>query len=118
VASIVAQQAAIASFPLGAAAGSIWYGLFPAAPSLLSVVGFSVGFLAIGTVLAAFAGIVADPVQRRLGIHQRRLRRMIDALEQQMLDPAAPGYAVRDRYVARLLDAFDLIAAAYRLTRG
>jgi len=48
---------------------------------------------------------------------QRRLRRMIDALERQLLDPAAPGYAVHDRYVARLLDAFDLMAAAYRLAR-
>ena len=31
--------------------------------------------------LSAFAGIVADPVQRRLGLHQRRLRRMIDVME-------------------------------------
>jgi hypothetical protein len=42
---------------------------------------------------------------------------MIDAMERQMLDPAAPGYAARDQYVARLLDIFDLVATAYRLTR-
>jgi hypothetical protein len=42
---------------------------------------------------------------------------MIDAMEREMLDPAAPGYAVHDRYVARLLDVFDLITAAYRLAR-
>src|SRR5579863_9482206 len=30
LASIVAQQAAISSFPLGAGIGSLWYGLFPA----------------------------------------------------------------------------------------
>jgi hypothetical protein len=42
---------------------------------------------------------------------------MIDAMQRQMLDPAAPGYAVGDRYVARLLDAFDLATAAYRLAR-
>ncbi len=33
------------------------------------------------------------------------------------LDPAALNYAVRDRYVARLLDLFDLLTAAYRLGR-
>jgi hypothetical protein len=117
LATMVAQQAAITSFPLGAALGSVWYGLFPASPSLLATFGLSACLLGFGSVIAAFAGIVADPVQRRLGLHRRRLRRMIDALERQALDPAAPDYALRDRYLARLLDSLDLITAAWRLTR-
>jgi hypothetical protein len=117
LASIVAQQAAISSFPLGAGLGTLWYGLFPAAPSQALLLGLSAGLLLVGSVLAAFAGIVADPVQRWLGLHQRRLRRMIDAMERQMLNPVASGYAVGDRYVARLLDAFDFATAAYRLAR-
>jgi hypothetical protein len=117
LASIVAQQAAISSFPLGAGFGTLWYTMFPVVPSTPLMFSLSGGLLAIGSVLSAFAGIVADPVQRRLGLHQRRLRRMVDAMERQMLDPSAPGYAVRDRYVARLLDVFDLVTAAYRLTR-
>jgi hypothetical protein len=117
LASMVAQQAAISSFPLGAGFGTLWYGLFPVVPSTALLFSLSGVLLAIGSVLSAFAGIVADPVQRRLGLHQRRLRRMVDAMERQLLDPAAPGYAVRDRYVARLLDVCDLITAAYRLTR-
>ena len=32
---------------------------------------------------AAFAGIVADPIQRRMGLHHHRLLRLIDALERQ-----------------------------------
>ncbi|HEY7578593.1 MAG TPA: DUF6635 family protein [Acetobacteraceae bacterium] len=117
LAAMVAQQAAISSFPLGAALGSLWYGLFPVAPSPLVTVGLSAGLLALGSVIAAFAGVIADPVQRRLGLHQRRLHRMIDALERQALDPAAPDYTARDRYLARLLDSLDLITAAWRLTR-
>jgi hypothetical protein len=117
LASIVAQQAAISSFPLGAGIGTLWYSVFPAVPSAPLLFSLSGALLTGGTVLAAFAGIIADPVQRRLGLHQRRLRRMIDAMERQMLDPAAPAYVVHDRYVARLLDVFDLVAAAYRLTR-
>jgi hypothetical protein len=117
LAAIVAQQAAIASFPLGAALGTLWYGLFPAVPSLPLLFGLSGGLMIAGSLLAAFAGIVADPMQRWLGLHQRRLRRMIDALERQMLDPGASGLAVRDRYVARLLDLVDLLTAAQRLAR-
>ena len=117
LASIVAQQAAISSFPLGAGLGTLWYGLFPAAPSPSLLLGLSGALLTAGSVFSAFAGIITDPVQRRLGLHQRRLRLMIDAFERQLLNPAAPGYVVRDRYVARLLDAFDLVAAAYRLAR-
>ena len=66
---------------------------------------------------AAFAGVVSDPVQRALGLHRARLLRMLSALEQQFFDPAAPGFAVHDHYVARLLDLFDIVGAALRLAR-
>ena len=60
-------------------------------------------------------GIIADPVQRKLGLHQLRLKRMLDALERQMHDPSAPGFVVHDHYVARLLDLFDMAAALVRV---
>ncbi|HEY3845875.1 MAG TPA: DUF6635 family protein [Acetobacteraceae bacterium] len=116
LAAMLAQQAAVSSFPLGGALGSLWYGAFPAAPSAVLVAGLTGGLMAGAAVGAAFAGIVADPVQRRLGLHQRRLHRLLGALERQLLDPRAPGFAVHDHYVARLLDLFDLVGAAYRLT--
>ena len=61
--------------------------------------------------------MLTDPVQRRLGLHARRLGRMIDALERQVADPQAPAYAVHDHYVARVIDLFDLVGTAYRLVR-
>jgi hypothetical protein len=117
LAAMLAQQAAISSFPLGAGLGALWYGLFPAIPSVPLLFGLSGGLMIVSAMLAAFAGIVSDPLQRRFGLHQRRLNRMIDSIEQQLLDPTASGFAARDRYVARLLDAFDLATAAYRLAR-
>jgi uncharacterized protein DUF6635 len=117
LASIAAQQTAIASFPMGTGLGSLWYGLFPASPAPLLAFGLSGGLLMVGAVLSAFAGIVTDPVQRRMGLHQRRLRRLIDAMERQMLDPTAPGYVVFDRYVARLIDVLDVVTAIYRMVR-
>ena len=116
LAAIMAQQAAVASFPLGSALGGVWYGLFPVAPSASLIAGLTGGLMLAAAVAAALAGIVADPLQRRLGLHRRRLMRMLDALEAQMRDPAAPAFAVRDHYVARLLDLFDLLGCAWRLT--
>lgn len=115
LAAAIAQRAAVMSFPMGGALGSVWYTLFPVAPSAVLVAGLTGGLLAASTVASAFAGIVADPVQRKLGLHQARLRRMLDALERQMEDPSAPGFVVHDHYVARLLDIFDIAGALVRV---
>lgn len=115
LAAAIARRAAVMSFPMGGALGSAWYALFPIAPSAVLVTALTGGLLAASTVAAAFAGVVADPVQRRLGLHQRRLRRMLDALERQMHDPAAAGFVVHDHYVARLMDLFDVAGALVRL---
>ncbi|MDR3533586.1 MAG: hypothetical protein P4L90_23875 [Rhodopila sp.] len=115
LAAAIVQRAAVMSFPMGGALGSVWYTLFPVAPSAVLVAGLTGGLLAASTVASAFAGVVADPVQRRLGLHEWRLRRMLDGLERQMLDPAAPGFVVHDHYVARLLDLFDVAGALVRL---
>lgn len=119
LAAALAQQAAVASFPLGAGVGSLWYGIFPAAASPVLVGGVTGGLLAVSTIAAAFAGILADPVQRKLGLHQRRLHRLIDALERQWnAEREEAGFVARDPYVARLLDLFDLLGSAYRLARA
>ncbi len=115
LAGIMAQQTAVASFPLGAWLGGVWYGLFPALPSAGLIAASTGGLILTAASLAAFAGVVADPVQRATGLHRRRLLRMIGTLERQFFDPAAPGFAVHDQYVARLLDVFDLIGTAVRL---
>ena len=118
IAVAMAQQAAIASFPLGATLGSLWYGAFPAAASPMLVVGVTGSLLAVSSVAAAFAGIIADPVQRALGLHKRRLLRLIDALKRQFCEGRGEaGLVVRDHYAARLLDLLDLLASAYRIAR-
>jgi len=115
LAAMVARHAAISAFPLGAGLGRFWYATFPIAPSATLVAGLTGGLMIAAACVAAFAGLATDPIQRRLGLHTRRLHRMLDAVEHQMLDPAAPGFAVHDHYVARLLDLFDLLGIAYRL---
>jgi len=89
-------------------------GLFPALPSASLLMTTTGGLMLACTTFAAFAGVVSDPIQRRLGLHRRRLLRMIDALERQFADPASAGFVVHDQYVARVLDLFDLLGAAFR----
>jgi hypothetical protein len=115
LAASLAQQTAIGAFPLGGWLGAIWYGWFPAAAPAALVTMTTGGLMLTATIFAAFAGVVSDPVQRALGLHRRRLRRMVDALERQFTNPAARGFAVHDHYVARLLDLFDMLGAVTRL---
>ena len=66
--------------------------------------------LAASAAIAAFSGIITDPLQRRLGLHQRRLRRLLNSLEAGFLG-ADPRLAIREQYAARLLDMLDALAA-------
>jgi hypothetical protein len=118
LAAALAQQSAIASFPFGAGLGGLWYSMVPVAPSALLVAGLTGGLMVGASAIAAFAGLAMDPVQRWLGLHRRRLSRLLDALECQMLDPAAPAFAAHDHYVARVIDLFDLLGSAYRIAHG
>jgi hypothetical protein len=68
--------------------------------------------------LSAFAGLVADPVQRHLGLHRRRLERLVNALERHWLEGSGAGFVVRDHYAARLLGLLDLLAGAWRVARS
>jgi hypothetical protein len=114
LATAIAQHAAIASFPLGGAAGALWYGVFAASPSAALVAGVTGGLLGAGALVTAFAGVLTDPVQRALGVHSRRLHRFVDALGVE-LKGGRQSFAVRDHYVARIFDLLDLARLTQQL---
>ena len=101
LAGALATQAAIASFPLGAALGGVWYALFPVAVPPALIAGVTAGLVVLGAFMTAFAGILADPIQRRLGLHRRRLLRLIGELERQFREDRT-GPVTCERYVAWL----------------
>lgn len=115
LAGAIAQKAAIASFPLGAGVGSVWYGHFAAAPSTGLVAGTTGGLMLLAAAATAFAGVVGDPVQRALGLHQRRLHTLIDALGNEMRGGTQTAFRVRDHYAARIFDLLDVMQAVHRL---
>jgi Family of unknown function (DUF6635) len=118
LASALAHQAAVASFPLGAGLGSLWYAWFPVQPSAGLLLGATGGLLLLSAVTAGFAGVIGDPLQRALGLHGRRLHRLIDALGRELRGESAVAFQVRDHYVARIFDVVDLARAAARALSG
>lgn len=115
-AGVIAQHVAVANFALGPTLGSVYYALFPATASLGLVLATVGGLLlALGTV-TALTGVITDPVQCALGLHQRRLHRLLDALERELMGEQG-SLQLRDAYVARVFDVLDLIRAAVRALR-
>lgn len=115
LAGTLAQSGAIASFPLGATAGGMWYGLFPAQASAGLVASATVGVMGVAAIATAFAGMISDPVQRATGLHARRLRALIDSLEASFREGEGKAFVTYDLYVARLMDLADILLG---LTRG
>ncbi|MEI4486007.1 DUF6635 family protein [Frigidibacter sp. MR17.14] len=112
-----AQGAAIAAFPLGGGMGALWYGAFPVAPSAGLTAGVAVAMMLVLSLCTSFAGILADPVQLRLGIHARRLNRLIDALEAEAAERGSGRFAAGEHYLARVWDATDAGVSLIRLIR-
>lgn len=108
VANEVAQQQAISGFWLGETMGGVWYGWFPAQASE-GLTALSVGLtMVVFAVVASFSGLLTDPLQAWLSLHQRRLNKLIDALEASYLDNVS-DYKPKDGYLARLGDVLDWV---------
>lgn len=118
VADAMARANAIATFPLGQTMGGIWYGVFAPDASPWLVGATVAGLVAIGSVFAAFAGVLADPAQSRLGIHRRRLLRLLDTLEVEFLGRGDRPFVAREHFFARILDLWDAAAGVLRVFRG
>ncbi|ABC21558.1 DUF6635 family protein [Rhodospirillum rubrum] len=115
LAGLVAQKLAVMSFPLGGAIGAAWYGLFPVAVPGIALAASATAVMGAAAVVGAFAGILTDPLQRRLGMHQHRLNRLVDTLETDLRGQPGLPLVLRDHYVARVFDLLDLLVTAHRL---
>lgn len=112
VANAVAQHVAISQFWLGSTVGAWYYGLFPASAStglLIASIGTVMASLALAT---SFAGILTDPLQAKLGIHHRRLEKLVDGVEQALGGSTDPRLNLKGQYIARVFDILDILKAA------
>ena len=115
VAGAAAQSAAIAGFPLGATLGGVWYAAFPATAGVATTIAVTSALALAVAPISAFAGLLADPVQRYFGLHQRRFGKLIDAIGRDLKGDGPGDFEVRAHYVMRLLDFAEALRLAWRL---
>ena len=58
---------------------------------------------------AALSGVISDPVQAAIGLHRRRLHKLLDHLERDVAASTQSSFRPKDQFVARILDTFDMI---------
>lgn len=114
VSDVLAHGRAVAGFPLGSWAGSVWYSVFPPQIPLWTVISIGVALAIVASLVTTFAGILADPVQAALGIHRRRLMRLLGRLD--AAETVRPGVA-SEHLIARMGDVADAATSLARLFR-
>lgn len=107
IAQAVGREQAISEFVLGDAAGRLFYTVFPVQPSPIVVVGTLLVVMVTIAVIAAFSGFLHDPLQARTGIHTRRLKQLLAAIEQTTSPPGDRAYRPKDVFFGRLYDFMD-----------
>ncbi|MEM8848521.1 MAG: DUF6635 family protein [Pseudomonadota bacterium] len=100
----LARAAAVSDFWLGPWFGAGWYSLFPVALPVWAVVAIVAALAMAASLVTTFAGILADPIQTRLGLHHRRLRRLLARIA--AAEEGGSGIAP-EHVVARLADLTD-----------
>lgn len=118
VAGAVSHGNAVEDFPLGAPLGGVWYGVFPVGPSPGLIAVTVLALMLLGSVIAAFAGIFADPLQARLGIHRRRLMRLFRTLDAEMDGTRNTPFAAQEHLLPRTFDLWDAALSVLRVFRG
>ncbi|MFV0383880.1 DUF6635 family protein [Paracoccus sp. (in: a-proteobacteria)] len=114
IAEMRAHAEAVRDFTLGSGAGRLWYGLFPVELSLWRVIATGAALAVAGSLITAFAGLIADPVQVLTGTHRRRLIRLFNRLD----NARQPGGIAREHLMARMGDLSDAVLGLWRALRG
>ncbi len=114
LAAAFAQQTAISHFILGPTVGSLYYAVFPASASMGLVIASTGAVMAALATLTSFSGIITDPIQYKLGFHQKRLNKLIYCLERELRGWGDSRLKIREQYIARVFDLVDLFKKAAR----
>jgi len=109
LASMLAETLAAQDFILGGTLGSWYYSWFPPEPSLATTASVMIAVMGSLAAFAAFSGVIFDPVQAAVGLHRRRLHKLMDHLQRDVTISSQSSFRPKDQFVARILDMFDMI---------
>ncbi len=91
--------------------GSAVLGVLP--PATVAAVGGTAALVLSASILSAVSGAVTDPIQKGLGLHQRRLHQVLDLMEEAFLSGDRAPFVVADQYVGRVMDIADVTLALW-----
>lgn len=114
VSATIANTVAASNFWLGPTAGSYYYAVFPAAASARLIFAATVVITIALALVSTFIGILTDPLQAKLGIHQKRLRKLVSAVGNDLNGKAGSDFQLREKYAGRLFDIIDVLSMAGR----
>ncbi|WP_417566590.1 DUF6635 family protein [Marinobacter sp.] len=109
LASMLAKTLAARDFVLGETIGRWYYSVFPPEPSLATTASVMVAVMVTLAAFAALSGVIFDPVQAAVGLHRRRLHKLLDHLQRDVTLSTQSSFRPKDQFVARVLDTFDMI---------
>lgn len=107
------HRSAANQFVFGETLGDMYYSLFPATPSTLTTLISIILTLVVLASFSALSGLITDPLQSRIGLHQRRLRHLIDHLEKDFVELAQGSYRPKDQYLARFFEVMDALRSHF-----
>lgn len=113
IAALISREWHESRFFLGDFLGGIYYSLFPPEPALSTILASIALILVLLAIMSSLSGLLTDPLQSWTGIHQRRLRKMIDKLEEDFSHNKSGGFRPKDQYLARILEITDAAKAQF-----
>lgn len=114
VAVAITNRIAASQFFFGERAGALWYSLFPKAASAPTLIGTAVALIVLSSLIVTFAGLFTDPLQVWTGVHEKRLNRLVDSFEAELMRRDS-RFPMRELFLARIFDISDSAASAAHL---
>lgn len=115
LANLIAQSLNTQSMP--AALTAITLGIAPVHASATLTASATAAVAATLAASSAISGAITDPIQSALGLHQRRLIALSNAVELLLLGDDRTRLVAHDHYVGRVGDLVDLFVGVWRFAR-
>jgi hypothetical protein len=109
IAHLVSREQAASDFLLGETLGRFYYTLFPVSPTIGTILAAVMVVMVTIALVAAFSGMIHDPIQKVTGLHQHRLNLLLDAIEKSANQTPTKGFRPKDTFVGRIYDIIDWI---------
>lgn len=114
VSAVIANSVAVSNFWLGSAIGAYYYALVPVAVSVRLLIAVTAVIAVVLALLSTFIGILTDPIQTKLGLHQKRLRKLINSVRNDLQGRSGSNFELREKYSGRLFDVVDVLTTVGR----